>query len=388
MSIETRTTRRGERRYEVRLRDLSGREYSKTFRTKREAEHFEDTQRADRARGAWLDPRSGETPFGDWAAEWLASDPAKSPSAVARDEVILRVHVLPVLGGRRLASITQRDVQALVATWASSAKPRTVRRQYDTLRAVLNAAVRSDLIARSPCRQIKLPEFATSPRPVLEAHGLARLADAVGADFAPMVYVAAVLGLRWGEVAGLCVHSLDFQSRTVTVSEQRTRGLRGRMITRPPKSDAGRRTLTAPPWLMDMLEVHLSRRGLTPSHGNELVFVTAEVEGLDYSHWRQRFWLPATRRAGFAGLQFHDLRRTAATALVTERIDIKTAQVRLGHADPRTTLGVYAQATRQADRDAAERLGVHFRPPTATPSRPGPRDKRGMDPDEGCPDRP
>jgi integrase len=190
---------------------------------------------------------------------------------VARDEVILRVHVLPVLGGRRLASITQRDVQALVATWASSAKPRTVRRQYDTLRAVLNTAVRSDLIARSQCRQIKLPEFKTSPRPVLDAGRLARLADAVGGDFAPMVYVAAVLGLRWGEVAGLCVHGLDFRSRTVTVPEQRTRGLQGRMITRPPKSHAGWRTLTAPPWLMDMLDAHPSRRGLTPSHGDELV---------------------------------------------------------------------------------------------------------------------
>jgi integrase len=138
---------------------------------------------------------------------------------------------------------------------------------------------------------------------------------------------------------------------------------------------------------MDMLDAHLSRRGLTPSHGDELVFVTAEGEGLDYSHWRQRVWLPATRHAGFAGLQFHDLRRTAATALVTERIDIKTAQVRLGHADPRTTLGVYAQATREADRDAAERLGVHFRPPPSTPGHRGPRDERGMDPDERCPDR-
>jgi hypothetical protein len=68
--------------------------------------------------------------------------------------------------------------------------------------------------------------------------------------------------------------------------------------------------------------------------------------------------------------------------MVTERIDIKTAQVRLGHADPLTTSGVYAQATREADRDAAERLGVHFRPPTAVLARPSPRDKRGMDPNE------
>ena len=369
MSIEARTTKRGERRYEVRLRDPSGREYSRTFRTKREAEAFEDTQRADRARGAWLDPRTGEMAFGAWAKEWLASDPGKSPSALARDETILRVHLLPTLAVRPLAAITPRDVQALITNWAAHAKPRTVRRQYDTLRAILNAAVRADLIGRSPCRRVKLPAFAPNPRPVLDAAGLAQLADAVGAEFAAMVYVGAVLGLRWGEVAGLRVHSLDILGRAVTVVEQRTRGLKGQMITRQPKSEAGRRTLSAPPWLMDMLAEHLSRRGLTAAHPGELVFVSGDGDGLDYSHWRQRVWLPATERAGFTGLQFHDLRRTAATALVTERIDIKTAQIRLGHADPATTLGIYAQATKQADRDAAERLGVHFHPPAPTPVR-------------------
>jgi len=366
MSIEGRTTKKGERRYEVRLRDPSGREYSRTFRTKREAEAFEDTQRADRARGAWLDPRTGEMAFGAWAKEWLDSDPGKSPSALARDETILRVHLLPTLADRPLASISHRDVQALVASWAVHAKPRTVRRQYDTLRAILNAAVKADLIGRSPCRRVKLPAFESNPRPVLDAAGLARLAGAVGAEIGAMVYVGAVLGLRWGEVAGLRVRSVDVLGRTVTVDEQRTRGLRGHMVTRQPKSEAGHRTLSAPPWLMDMLAEHLGRRGLTAAQPSELVFVTAEGEGLDYSHWRQRVWLPAIERAGFTGLQFHDLRRTAATALVTERIDIKTAQVRLGHADPATTLGIYAQATKQADRDAAERLGVHFHPPVAT----------------------
>jgi integrase len=337
MSIEARTNNKGERRYEVRLRDPSGREYSRTFRTKKEAERFEDTQRADRARGAWLDPRTGDVIFRTWAKEWLASDPGKSPSALARDETIIRVHLLPTLGSRRLASITPRDVQVLVNRWAETAKPRTVRRQYDTLRAILNAAVEVDLIGRSPCRRVKLPEFHTQPRPVLDAEGLSRLAEAIGPELGAMVYVGAVLGLRWGEVAGLRVGSVDFLACRVTVAEQRTRGLGWHMITRLPKTDAGRRSLTAPSWLMDLLAEHLRRRELTAAAPGELVFVAAGGEGLDYSHWRQRVWLPAVERAGFGGLQFHDLRRTAATALVTEGIDIKTAQTRLGHADPRTT---------------------------------------------------
>ncbi|GBD85157.1 hypothetical protein BMS3Abin02_01561 [bacterium BMS3Abin02] len=40
--------------------------------------------------------------------------------------------------------------------------------------------------------------------------------------------------------------------------------------------------------------------------------------------------------------------------------DMKTAQTRLGHTDPRLTRAIYAQATIEADRTAAERLGRRF----------------------------
>lgn len=46
--------------------------------------------------------------------------------------------------------------------------------------------------------------------------------------------------------------------------------------------------------------------------------------------------------------------------MVAAGIDVKTAQTRLGHSDPRLTLAVYAQATNAADRAAADRLGALF----------------------------
>ncbi len=81
-------------------------------------------------------------------------------------------------------------------------------------------------------------------------------------------------------------------------------------------------------------------------------------------------WLPATGRAGLEGLRFHDLRRANATAMVAEHVDLKTAQVRLGHSDPRLTLAVYAQASSEAERDASDRLGGRFFD--------RPRDSRGI----------
>jgi integrase len=52
----------------------------------------------------------------------------------------------------------------------------------------------------------------------------------------------------------------------------------------------------------------------------------------------------------------------AATALVAAGVDIKTAQTRLGHSSPSVTLGIYARATEQADRLAAEAVGAVFAP--------------------------
>lgn len=89
----------------------------------------------------------------------------------------------------------------------------------------------------------------------------------------------------------------------------------------------------------------------------EYVFTMPEGGPLDYAHWRMRYWIPATKAIGLPWLTFHDLRRANATAMVSAGIDLKTAQTRLGHSDPRLTLAVYAQATSTADRDAADRVG-------------------------------
>lgn len=63
--------------YDVRLRDPSGRVSTRTFRTKKEADRFESTEKADRARGAWSDPRRGSDKVADVVAEWLESNPKK-----------------------------------------------------------------------------------------------------------------------------------------------------------------------------------------------------------------------------------------------------------------------------------------------------------------------
>jgi integrase len=363
MAIEVHVLHDGRRSYEVRFRGPDRVERTRRFRTRKSAEQFEAEQLATMARGAWIDPRRTSTTFGQVAAQWIESNPTKREGTRERDQTILRVHILPALGNDRLAAITRSQVQGLVNTWsASGSSPASVRRQYGVLAAVFNHAVADELLARSACRAIRLPVVAHATRHVITGAQLEALAAATPDGNSAMPYLGAVLGLRWGECAGLRVGRVDFLRQTVSVVEQRTRGTGGVMIEGAPKSHAGHRTLAVPGWLMSMLAEHLADRGLTGADVDEHVFVSTTGRPLQYTNWRRRVWIPACTAAGLGGLVFHDLRRANATAMVVGGVDMKTAQTRLGHSDPRLTLAVYAQATTEADRRAAEHLGAGFEP--------------------------
>ena len=128
------------------------------------------------------------------------------------------------------------------------------------------------------------------------------------------------------------------------------------------KTESSRRRLALPGWLVEELTTLLARRGLTAADTDALVLVNRDGNPLDYAHWRLRTWQPACRAAGLPALRFHDLRSMSGTALVAVGADVKTAQTRLGHSTPSMTLGIYARATADADRRAAEAIGNLFRP--------------------------
>lgn len=359
MSVHARTTGSG-RRYDVRLRDPEGRMYSRSFRTRKAAEAFDARERADRSRGSWVDPRGAERTVAEVAHRWLAANPSKKATSLAIDELTIRVHLVPALGSRRLGTVTQPDVQGLVNAWSAHDAPRTVRRRYGVLRAIFAYAVQADWLGRSPCRGIKLPPVTTTRRMLLTPDDVGNLAEATPPDYRSMVWIGAVLGLRWSEVAGLRVGAIDMLQRKLTVAEAITRDGKGRPVSATPKSTASHRTLAMPDVLVDLLAEHLALRGLTAADANRLVFEAPQGGPLRYANWRRRVWLPATVAAERQGAGFHDLRRASATALVVGHVNLRTAQARLGHTDPRLTLSLYAQVVEDADRQAAETVGAQF----------------------------
>jgi integrase len=330
------------------------------FGNKTDARAFLSSVETDIRRGVWIDPWAGRLRVSELAKEWTASDPTKRESTTTREELTLRLHVIPTLGEQRIDQVGPRDVQRLVNAWGTGHAPRTVKRNYEVVRAMFGYAVRNDWLARTPCRNVKLPAVEGTRRYDLTPEDAARIASHVDVEYRPMVWIGATLGLRWSEVAALRVGRLDLETGRLSVAEAIVRGVGGRNVFGPPKSRAGNRTMFMPQAIIDMLTGHLERAGLMADDAETLVFTDEMGGALRYSNWRRRIWLPAAEGAGCAGAGFHDLRRLNATTLVVGGIDVKTAQTRLGHADPRMTLAIYASAPASIDRAAADVINERF----------------------------
>ena len=112
------------------------------------------------------------------------------------------------------------------------------------------------------------------------------------------------------------------------------------------------------------------------------VFVSSDGQPLRRSGFRRSVFQPAVKRAGLDGLTFHGLRHSAATQWQAQGVDIVTAKNRLGHADSRMILELYAHPDKDADKAAADLSAVGFWGVDENL----PRDFRGIDLTDESPD--
>lgn len=225
--IDKRRTSNGEVRYEVRLRGTDGKERSRTFRTKKEAERHERTQLTAIEHGLWIDPRAGKVTLDAWATEWQRTVVHLRETTQRIYGANLRNHILPDLGHIELGKLTPSMLRAWLSGLTTKVgrngtplAPATVAQAYRTLNRVLAAAVDDELLGRNPLRGVKPPQSKPEGMRFLTHDEVATLAAAVDVRYRAFVLVAAYTGLRAGELIGLRRKHVDLLRRSITVVDQ------------------------------------------------------------------------------------------------------------------------------------------------------------------------
>src|SRR6266511_4119106 len=357
-----RRVRSGKVNYRARYRDPAGRERSKSFSRKVDAERWVAEIEHAKTRGAWTDPALGRVRFSDWLAAWWATTTNLRPSTRARDETLLRLYAIPRFGDIPLAAISQLQVRAWVAELsARGLAPATVTKAYQLFGKVMAAAVDAGYLAQTPCRKIPLPPIEREEMRFLTPAEIVTLAEAIRPTYRALVLVGAYGGLRIGELAGLRRSHVDLLRGTVRVAEIITE-VSGKLHIGPPKTRASRRTVGLPRFVVRELGTQLAGGAALDDH----VFTAPEGGPLRIVGFRNRIWRPATEAAGLEGLRIHDLRHTAVALWIAAGASPKEVAVRAGHTSVSFTLDRYGHLYPEADarlRDRLDDLHATARPP-------------------------
>jgi integrase len=117
-----------------------------------------------------------------------------------------------------------------------------------------------------------------------------------------------------------------------------------------PKTNAGRRTIDLPTFMIPLLEVQMAGKG-----PDDLVFVGPRGKPIRRSNFAAIWW-PAVEKAGVTRCTPHALRHSYASWLLAKGMPINEVSQALGHTQPSTTLNIYAHVMPHRRRAAADVL--------------------------------
>lgn len=327
--------KRPDGKWRARYRDEAGKEHSRHFDRKKDAQDWLDEVTASVVTGMYVDPKAGDITVVAYARVWAASRPHNARTA-RRVASAIRNHVEATkLGARPLSKVLPSEAQAWATSRGKVLAPSTSAYVVYLVRSIFASAVLDRLIGRTPFVKISLPESIPARIVPLTIDQVRTLAECMPERCQAMVIAQAGLGLRIGELLALRVEDVDFLRRAVRVETQIPAGETERD---DPKTPMSKRTLPLPQFVADALAAHLAEFPALPDGS---LFSSSIKKTWGTSHYAKVF-RGGVKAAGLPeGTTSHDLRHHYASVLLFAGESVIAVAERLGHKNANLVLSTY-----------------------------------------------
>lgn len=374
--VEKRTSKSGVS-YRARYAMPDGTRYSRSFRTKLDAEGWLSNERALIDRDEWSPPavrkqaeerrqREAATNTVAVFAERYLRERGLRPNTVQGYRALLKSRILPYFAEMPMRDVTLTEIKA----WRASVDASTASTNaaaYRLLRSILQAAEEEELIDRVPPK-VRGAATARVKRVAVPAtlDELAVIIDNVPDRLKLLIVLASYVGLRQGELLELRRSDVDGVTGRVSVARKIDKDVIvpgaagacphcGRAISAP-KTVSGVRTVHVPPPFLPMLQKHLLEH--TAAGPTGLLFPGDRTDHMSVRFLMDRY-RPAREAAGRPDLTIHHLRHTALTLAGQHGATAAELQARAGHAS-QAAMAIYQHATLDRDKALAEEIGQTY----------------------------
>lgn len=289
------------------------------------------------------------------AEAWYArgGNPTWKPRTAEGYRRLLDARVIPRWGSTALGDIRRGDIVAWHDEMLKTTSLPTTRRTHAVLRQVLTFAVEREWIAANPAAGRMLAQERREASEAMTVEQMrsviAKVPEGWRAEMCDMIELAALTGMRRGELCGLRWSDVDRDGKVLHVRRSISQVARGEPEAVEPKTHQRRRVPIG-----DAELAILDRRPVT---AGGYLWSDAPDGSLPWPPNRVTdLWIEA-RDAAEVPYRFHDLRHLCATLLLAAGVPVKTVQDRLGHHSAQMTTDVYAHAMPADGHDAADLLG-------------------------------
>ncbi len=355
------------KRWQVRYRDLDGRQRKEHFHTRAEADKRAAEVDVEIRSGTYVVPAQTKQTLGAYAQKWLDAN-SVGPTTALRYESTVRNHIVAHLGRRELRSLNKPStIQGWVRTLQDGGfEVSTIEGIFDILSGILGMAVEDGLLPKNPCKakSVRLP---TATKKKIIPWPLERVRAVIAGlpeRFQAGGKLAFGCGLRQGEVFGFAVDDIDFKGGWIHVNRQ-VRLVGTKAVFALPKGNKIR-SVPLSAQLAAALRAHMEAFPPTPvtlpwskPDGEpktfRLIFVDEKQRAYSRSVFNMGDWKRALAAAGVIpprerGARYlqaapedgmHALRHAYASVLLDAGESIKALSEYLGHSDPGFTLRTY-----------------------------------------------
>jgi integrase len=259
------------------------------------------------------------------------------PQSWLRYEEIVRLHIVPTLGGVMLSRLTAQQVQSLYAAkLAEGLSPTTVKYIHVTIHRALREAQRLDLVQRNVATLVSPPRPRRPEMHILTPDQARRFLKVVEGDRLEALYVLALTtGMRQGELLGLHWRDVDLEQHQLRIRYSLRHRKEGFTFSEP-KTARSRRQIALTSTAVTALISHRKRQEQEKQVAGpgwadmDLVFCREDGTPMDGVQVLRLRFSRLLDTAGLPSIRFHDLRHTAATIFFLRGIHPKVVSEMLG----------------------------------------------------------
>ncbi|MEU7114969.1 tyrosine-type recombinase/integrase [Streptomyces sp. NPDC046182] len=306
----------------------------------------------------------------EWLPYWLDNivKPRRKKTTAAKYEVHIRLYLVPMIGTKRLESLSVADVRRFLVQVEKKTSAATAKESHRVLRTALTAACREELVTRNVATLVEPPTVAARE---LSPWSLDETLDFLSAARKDPLYAAFVLaialGFRRGEVVGLRWENVDLDKREIRVRTQRQR-VGGEAYEDDPKGRRRKQTLPLPAICIAPLRWQRLKQAAMRERAGEkwedtgYVFTTRTGQPLEPRNLYRSFTRVA-KNAGLRVIRLHDARHGTATLLTAAGVAPRVVMEILGHSQIAVTMNVYTHVVQDTQREAVSHMDRLLRSP-------------------------